>query len=405
MILPLLITAAVTRGQVAVDTNATHILAPADTTHPGPDHDIIDLFRSLFHLHSSGKSDAIQPGDKPVISALPAIGYTLQTRLAALVTGNIAFFTRADPQAKLSVINAMVNYTQNKQFTIPVFANVWLKGNQYNLLADWRYMKYPQSTFGLGTDSRLSEENPMDYRYLRMYQYLLRRVLPALSLGLGFDLDYHWKISEKGRAGGIPTDFANYGADDRTLSAGPALAAQFDSRNSPIRATRGSYASLVARFNRKATGSDGNWESATLDLRTYLPFPGKSKHTLALWCYTWTVLGGKPPYLDLPSNGWDSFNNTGRGYIQGRFRGRAMCYLETEYRLTLTHDGLLGMVLFANMESFSSGSSTKLQQLRPASGLGMRIKLNKKSNTNICIDYGFGAEGMKGLFVNVGEVF
>jgi hypothetical protein len=31
--------------------------------------------------------------------------------------------------------------------------------------------------------------------------------------------------------------------------------------------------------------------------------------------------------------------------------------------------------------------------------------LNKHSNTNITIDYGFGAEGSKGLFFGTGEVF
>ncbi len=34
-----------------------------------------------------------------------------------------------------------------------------------------------------------------------------------------------------------------------------------------------------------------------------------------------------------------------------------------------------------------------------------RLKLNKNSGANICLDYGFGQNGSSGIFVNIGEVF
>jgi hypothetical protein len=107
----------------------------------------------------------------------------------------------------------------------------------------------------------------------------------------------------------------------------------------------------------------------------------------------------------LPSTGWDDFYNTGRGYIQGRYRGRNMVYLESEYRFGITKNGLLGGVVFANAESFSKVLSKQLDLIAPAYGAGLRIKLNKFSGANLCIDYGFGIEGSKGISVNLGEVF
>src|SRR6185295_13403221 len=98
------------------------------------DKDLVDYFRKWFGYKPSQKADSISPGDKPVISWLPAAGYTLQTRLAAILTGNIAFFTSTKADSKLSVVNANVNYTQNRQFTIPIQLNVWLPGNAWNLL-------------------------------------------------------------------------------------------------------------------------------------------------------------------------------------------------------------------------------------------------------------------------------
>ncbi len=379
-----------------VDSNAVHIISLADTTERTQEKDIVDVIRKWLRLKTSSKSDNIKPGDNAVVSVLPAIGYTLQTRFAAILSGNAAFFTRDKPRSKLSVANANITFTQNKQFTIPVQLNIWLNGDQLNLLGDWRYMKYPQSTYGLGTHTRLVEEDPMNYKYIRVYQYVLKKVAANFSAGAGYTLDYHWDISEKGLTDGSVSDYTHYGASEKTTSSGPALIIIYDNRRNPINPAQGLSASLIYR---------DNWQSAIFDVRKYFQFPGRSKNILAFWAYNWIILKGRPPYLDLPSNGWDNFNNTGRGFIQGRFRGNVMLYLESEYRFRITNNGLIGGVVFANAESFSDAPSHKTESIQPGDGIGLRIKLNKKSNTNIAIDYGFGTEGMRGFFVNVGEVF
>jgi hypothetical protein len=391
--------------QAQVDSSTLHNNSSSDTSGKTGDKDIMDVFRSWLRLKPSSKSADIKPGDKAVISVLPAIGYTLQTRFAAILAGNAAFFTSTKPESKLSVITANITYTQNNQFTVPLQLNVWLKGDQYNLLGDWRYMKYPQSTFGLGTDTHLGKEDPMDYKYIRFYQYILKKLVTNFSAGIGYAYDYHWGITEKGSADGTISDYAQYGMAEKTTSAGPSLIVIYDNRINPINPSQGLSASLLFRDNLEWAGSDNNWQSAILDIRKYFQLPGPSKNVLAFWSYNWIVIKGKAPYLDLPSTGWDSFNNTGRGFIQGRFRGNTMLYLESEYRFRITHNGLIGGTLFANAQSFSNASSHQLESIQPGEGIGLRIKLNKRSNTNIAIDYGFGTEGMRGFSVNVGEVF
>lgn len=367
--------------------------------------DIVDYLRKWFGYKPSEKANSIKPGDKPVLSVLPAAGYTLQTRLAAILSGNVAFYTSPKPGSKLSVVNANVNYTQNRQFTIPVQLNVWLKGDAWNLLGDWRFMKYPQSTFGLGSDVGFENEDPMDYYYVRVYQYILKRITPGFSAGVGYNLDYHWDVSEKGISSGEESEYTKYGAARKTLSSGLAFNFLYDSRKNPINPTQGLTANIVLRNNFTWLGSSTNWQSAIVDIRKYFPLSHTGKEVLAFWSYNWIITDGKPPFLDLPSTAWDNFNNTGRGFIQGRYRGNIMLYLESEYRFGITRDGLIGAVVFANAQSFSGAPSTKLQSVQPGAGAGIRIKLNKKSNTNIAIDYGFGTQGSRGLFVNVGEVF
>jgi hemolysin activation/secretion protein len=119
----------------------------------------------------------------------------------------------------------------------------------------------------------------------------------------------------------------------------------------------------------------------------------------------WLTTAGTPPYLLLPSTGWDDNYNTGRGYIQGRFRGNNMVYFESEYRFGLTRNGLLGGVAFVNLQHFSSEISSEYNKIFPGYGAGLRLKLNKHSGANLAVDYGFGLNGSKGFFVNLGEVF
>jgi hypothetical protein len=82
-----------------------------------------------------------------------------------------------------------------------------------------------------------------------------------------------------------------------------------------------------------------------------------------------------------------------------------MVYLETEYRFKITSNGLLGGVAFLNGQSLSAAPGTPLESIQPGYGLGARIKLSKISKTNLDIDYGFGNQGSRGLFLTVGEVF
>jgi hypothetical protein len=90
-----------------------------------------------------------------------------------------------------------------------------------------------------------------------------------------------------------------------------------------------------------------------------------------------------------------------------------MLYLESEYRFLITSNGLFGGVVFANAETFSSRESTlegnaslrTFDPIQPGYGAGIRIKLNKFSRANLCVDYGWGTGGSKGVAVNLGEVF
>lgn len=66
---------------------------------------------------------------------------------------------------------------------------------------------------------------------------------------------------------------------------------------------------------------------------------------------------------------------------------------------------MLGGVVFTNVETFSEFQTYRFVKIAPAAGTGIRIKINKHSDTNVCIDYAYGIYGSHGIFVNLGEDF
>lgn len=369
--------------------------------------DLVDLLSKIVHHHKA--ADTLERKKKLVhLSLAPGVGYSLSSGFAALVGMNMAFYTAKNHNStNLSTASTNITFTSKGQILFPIQTNIWSPGNKYNIVTDWRLLKYPQETFGIGGRTKLQKGYTIDYSYLRFYTTVLRKVVGSFYAGIGYDLDYFYNIKEvlPGRTLLTPkTAFEKYGSADYERAAGITLNGLFDNRDNPLNASRGIYANLIFRANPHYLANKSQWNSVVLDVRKYINF-GSSRNILAFWSYNWLTLNGKPPFFDLPSTGGDSYNNTGRGYIQGRFRAKQMIYLESEFRYSITRNGLLGGVFFANAETLSQKNANLFKTINPAFGAGLRVKFNKFSRTNIAIDYGFGTDGSRGLFVNLGEVF
>jgi len=74
-------------------------------------------------------------------------------------------------------------------------------------------------------------------------------------------------------------------------------------------------------------------------------------------------------------------------------------------RVNLSADGFWGAVAFVNFTSASDSETRALQTPDMGGGVGLRVRLNKKSHSNITLDVSFGACGSHGLFLGTGEAF
>jgi outer membrane protein assembly factor BamA len=361
-----------------------------------------DLFKKLMH---HWQDSAMHSPTKPRLhlSCIPAAGYTLGTGFAGVVSANAAFYTRDG--ANISSILTSITYTQYNQIILPAQTSIWTNDNKFNIILDWRFLKYPSETFGLGDYTSLNDGYNIDYSTVHFHQTVMRKMYHDIYAGIGFNIDYYWNIKELDPPGNKITDFENYGFTEKEFASGITLNFLYDTRKNSINPTDGNFFNIIYHPIIDFGIYKVTWRSLIMDVRKYVTFPKNSKNLLAFWTYDWFTLNGKPPYLMLPYTGGDPYVNTGRGYVQGRYRGNNMVYLETEYRFNITPNGLLGGVLFANAESFSYPPSNNFELVLPACGLGVRLKLNKYSRTNVALDYGFGTGGSRGFFVNLGEVF
>lgn len=364
--------------------------------------DISDLFKKKGK--QSINDSSVEKGKKQ-FSFIPAAGYSLQTGFAGILSANLAYFNDTVADAKMSSISSSITYSQYNQILLPLTANIWTKNNKYNFISDNRIIDYPSNIYGVGGRTDPNKGHQIAFKGLKLHQTVMKSVAKNWYAGLGIYYDQMWDIKVLDSVTRRLNNTINRQLGTSEIAIGMVARISYDSRTNQINAKNGWFLNAVLRDSRQFLGSDNNWQSLIIDVRKYFPFPKYSKNTLALWSYNWMILNGKAPYLLLPSTGWDDQYNTGRGYIQGRFRGSQMYYGEAEYRFNITRNGMLGGVVFGNLQFFSPDISPQFQVLTPGYGGGLRIKLNKHSGTNLCIDYGFGKDGSKGFFVNLGEVF
>jgi outer membrane protein assembly factor BamA len=367
-----------------------------------PQKDIVDIFHLLYSKQSQTDSASIKDNGIS-LSIIPAIGYSMHTGFTGVIAASISFIN-SDKKEKNSRILINNNYSQYHQYWVTALSNIFLEQQKLHLFGDTRYYKFPTQTYGLGPNSSIYDPLQIDYSYLRFYQVVFREIASNLFVGMGYNLDNHWNIEVDSVQGRELDQFVKYQKGTHTTSSGISLNILYDSRKNEVNPRNGTYANVQFRPNMIFLGSDQNWQSLLIDFRHYIKFPGASNNILALWSYNDITISGTPPYLDMPSIGWDDYSTTGRGYAAGRYTGRNLIYLESEYRFSLTRNGLLGGVIFGNAESISKSVFDKLH-LIPAGGFGLRIKINKHSDTNLAVDYGFGVEGSHGFFFNMGEVF
>ena len=385
--------------------------------------DLIDVIGNLFKKNGPARSDSIVEGVRN-LSLVPFVGYGPANGF--VIGGAISMSKLLGDKKNTQLSSALmsVSLTTKKQVLLSMRSNIYLPGNKWYIPGDVRLWFFSQPTYGLGIAdlkatagiNRCRVEQPMKFNYIRFYESAVREIVPKWYAGLGINIDAHKNIQDESLKLDTPNVFvtsnylysSKYGFEPTHYSTnGLSLQVIEDSRDNPINPYKGWYANVSFRVNEKILGSSQNSTMLHGEWRNYIPLQkSKPGHVLAFWAWGDFVTSGNVPYLALPAIGWDTYGRSGRGYVQGRFRGVNMVYGETEYRLPLSRNGLFGAAAFLNATTASNPFTGEVifDTLAPGYGIGLRINMNKKDRTNICIDYGIG-QSSSGLYFNIQETF
>ena len=390
--------------------------------------DIGDVFSKKSKSNETKEKDTLVAG-KLYTSVLPIPGYSpaLGFVLGGGASANILL---GDSRTtNLSSALANVTVTSKKQLNVNIRTNVYTPNNKWIFQGDCRFLLFSQPTYGLGIDfgekgdfnlngasvNYDPDEQPMRFNYIRFYENIYRQLKGAWYAGLGFNIDHHFTINDQSLNKITPiTSHYEYSTKygfslKKYTTSGITFNLLYDSRDNAVNPLKGNFAQLTFRENPKFLGSSQSSSTIYYEYRTYLKLGDKKqlKHILALWTWGQFVTSVKLPYLATPSIGWDMYNRSGRGYIQGRIRGENLAYSEAEYRFPISKNGLLGGVAFLNATTASNSVNNQpiFNAFATGYGMGLRVKMSKQTNTNISIDYGRGRNGSGGVYINLQETF
>jgi hypothetical protein len=395
--------------------------------------------RDLLELIGAKKSRGTVEPWRLYPSIIPSIGYTPQNGAVFGVTSLAGIYLGDPATTTISNVAVVALYTSKNQVIVQSRNVAMLPANEWQLQGDYRFFVTNQPTYGLGagrsaeagftlggggTTAVVRGAQDMEFDFVRIHQLVLKRLGGRVYAGASYRLDRYFDIVDEdldlAAAPPLVTSHWAYGEQfgfSRAAYGASGVGAEliYDSRDSTIAAYRGSYLHGSFRLYPEALGSAQDATFVQVDLRTYVGLsPDVPRNVLAFWLLGAGVTSGRLPYLTLPSIGWDFGNRSGRGYVQGRFRGDAQLYAEAEWRFRLTRDGLLGGTVFANASTFArpavavAGFSEPREELfdtvRPAGGVGLRFMMNREARNAVTLDLAAGQDSF-GVYFGAGEVF
>jgi hypothetical protein len=351
--------------------------------------------RRLFGFRSL--NDTIDEEKKGVF-ILPLLYYTPDTRWAAGAAGVYYFKLDArdstEHETRVSNIQFLGDYTQNKQLDLWGQWNVFTRNENYLLKGEMRYRNFPDRFYGVGNTTLKSDEEKYEYNLLSFKSLFLKKVHPGVFVGI----DYHFE-KEYGftyTPGGMLESGSVQGYKGGTQSA-IGLVGVFDSRDNLINAYSGTLFELSSYFYLRSIGSTFNFSFVNVLYQKYWQI--RPKHIIALQAKARYGFG-QVPFLDMSIVGNDDLL---RGYPKNRFRDINFMGTQLEYRFPLFWR--FGMVTFAGVgDVFSTHKDLSTENLKYSVGAGLRFVVNPAERLNIRFDYGHGKEGGYFYFV-VAESF
>ncbi len=283
--------------------------------------------------------------------------------------------------------------TLKKQFSLLLSPDWYLLDDRLHLGGTLSVARYPDQFFGLGAQTRAEDGEP--YTPVLWEAEVSPKWRVARNVYLGPSVRFqHVSMVELQEDGRLARGDVNGSAGGRTVQLG--VAAVWDTRDSTLYPTRGTWVRANFRSALPEVGSDYRFDLLRVDARAYWTLPW-ANHLLALQALG-ELRWGEPPFYDTGKLGGDN----ARGYFEGRFRERQHFSVQAEYRAHLFWR--IGGVVFGSVSTVARDlEALQVSALKPAGGVGVRFQPLKDLPINIRLDVAYGND--LAFYLNLGEAF
>jgi hypothetical protein len=332
----------------------------------------------------------------PVFSSAPETGVEAGGSLL------YSFYTDTlDNSTRVSNIFGYATLTTKGQSRLSLSTNYWTPQNKYHYTATVGYINFPFDYFGVGNNTRKSDQDKLGQKRIRVNLTAEKRFGKNIYLGLvAGGLNYQFEDKEPGGIyGSLPQ--ADRLKNAAIIFAGPHFV--FDDRNNNTYTTKGA---IVSAYFQAMQGmfSNNSYQGGLFNIEYAQFFSLSRKWVLGFNVQEQSLVGGRSPFYLLPALGNDEIM---RGYYNGRFRDRNLIAGQGELRFRLSNRfGIVGFLgwgeVFDDKFSFA--------ELKPTIGGGGRYFFDVEKGLSMRVDFALGEQrpGEKrqsGLYLSLAEAF
>ncbi|MFH1707277.1 MAG: BamA/TamA family outer membrane protein [Planctomycetota bacterium] len=345
----------------------------------------------LMPVLAAGQEAAAEGTSAQRRVVFPIFGYNAEMGAlgGAFVTH---FLPQADPTVRGSMIDGYFIATEKNQYELNLYPDLYFGRGTYHLEAHLVPRIWRANYYGIGSNADY-EPDPFDSRGLEVTLSLERFFAGGLFCGLEYR--YQWQDIDPENGGYLETDAPAglYGGK----VAGAGVSAGYDTRDNTNAARTGWYAKYAGLAYRDFLGTDFEFNTATLDIRKFLPVGDRDALALAGFGRFTT---GTVPFLELSTA--DGVEDL-RGIERGRYMDHHILLAQAEYRHSFNRR--FGMTWFAEaaqvaptIDGFADSHVTG------SAGMGFRIALAPEHRFNLRIDLA-SVDHAFGMMIYIREAF
>lgn len=346
------------------------------------------------------RGDTLETG--LTVRVIPLVAYFPETRFMGVLTAFLTYRTEADAAHRASSSAVALQATQNEQFVIGVYPEIYLDSNRMRIEGSAEAYLYPFRFYGLGNtnpESNAELYTPIGTRVqLRALHALSGRMVQhGLSIGLRFDVRYdHIRsvdLRDDGTAGPLRQGVVTGSNGGWFNGLGPLVS--YDTRDNNFDARSGLFCEASIVPYGSFLGSSYTATLSTIDLRAYAEID--SGWSIATRAYVQNA-AGTPTFQMWPFIGGNSML---RGVYEAQQRDRMSALVTAETRFPIVWK-FRGVVFVDAGHVAPTPSAFTLPGVWVGWGGGVRFVFDEKERVSLRLDVGV-ARGVPQFYLAFNE--